>query len=413
MRILIPDVQNRNVLSVLRSLGPKGYEFTLAIPLPEKKNSKTFRLSISRYVSNLYFVQSPNNNEDEFVRDVVNIARKQRHDILFTFTDGTTLALARHREELKELVRPGFSELSSVETAHDKTRMNRLAMSVNVPTPKTFYPETENQISKLNGINFPVVIKAREGSGVEHGVRYALDKDELLRHYKELQDSKPALNYFDTRAPFIQEYIPGEHHDYVCVCNNGEVIADLTQKRLVTYPVSGGVMASSITTDYPVLKDYGRRLMKALSIHGVAEADFKYDPRKKDFVFLEVNPRPLGGLGLSVKAGINFIEIAAKMIMGEPLPTDFSYRKGVKYRWIFPEELFTVISANSLKMWCRFFNFFEPDVYYDISLKDWKSDLYRVSAVFKQIILRQARITNPFPHYKHIEELALKLRQNV
>ena len=80
----------------------------------------------------------------------------------------------------------------------------------------------------------------------------------------------------------------------------------MTQRRVRTYPVDGGVGIIDETTDEPELKEQAIGLLKAMKWHGPALVEFKIDARDGKAKLMEINGRFGGGAGFGRSGGDGF-----------------------------------------------------------------------------------------------------------
>jgi predicted ATP-grasp superfamily ATP-dependent carboligase len=149
-------------------------------------------------------------------------------------------------------------------------------------------------------------------------------------------------------------------------------LAHFSHRRLREYPVSGGPSTLRESIDDPLAKDYGERLLKALDWYGVAQVEFRYDPRDGLPKLMEINPRFWGSLPLAVFAGVDFPYLLFRLALGLPAEKAAPYALGKKCRWILPGDLLHFIkNPNRFHLNPSFFRFFDPDTAYDfLSARD-------------------------------------------
>jgi predicted ATP-grasp superfamily ATP-dependent carboligase len=70
----------------------------------------------------------------------------------------------------------------------------------------------------------------------------------------------------------------------------------------------------------PELADAAVALLLALEFHGIAQVEFKRDPRDGTFKLIEVNPRLWEWHGLAAACGVDFPRIAYLDSVGRPPP---------------------------------------------------------------------------------------------
>jgi len=70
-------------------------------------------------------------------------------------------------------------------------------------------------------------------------------------------------------------------------------------------PLAGGVTVQRVSCRHSGLERDAVRLLKAIGWEGVAGVQFHYDPETGDYIFLEINPRVIGGLPTVIMAGFD------------------------------------------------------------------------------------------------------------
>jgi len=68
-------------------------------------------------------------------------------------------------------------------------------------------------------------------------------------------------------------------------------------------PLAGGVTVQRVSCRHQALINDAVRLLKALNWQGIAGVQFHYDTRTDEYIFLEINPRFIGGLPTVIMAG--------------------------------------------------------------------------------------------------------------
>ena len=126
----------------------------------------------------------------------------------------------------------------------DKGETYRIASSISVPVPKTFYPENANEVAHLAPeIKYPCILKPI--SSHQFGPKFnkklvtAKNAGELVRSYGYFKS-----NGFDM---VIQEEIPGDDRNLItlnAVLNNqSEPLAFFMHRRVIQNPPKYGVVA--------------------------------------------------------------------------------------------------------------------------------------------------------------------------
>jgi carbamoyl-phosphate synthase large subunit len=234
----------------------------------------------------------------------------EKHDVSLvvplTDLDQVTLALARDVLGAAVLLPPA----EVVERMGDKYLAHETFERLGIPTPPSWLPE-----SIPSAVDFPALVKAREGFGSRHIYR-ANDREELDFHLART----PV-------ASFVQACCLGEEFSIDVFCDfQGRCLNAIPRTMIES---KGGESIKGITIKDPELIEYGRRVAEALPIWGPANIQCF---READGVLLvtDVNPRFGGAFPLPHAAGSRYPELAIALANGEqPEPTVGEFREGV------------------------------------------------------------------------------------
>lgn len=266
---------------------------------------------------------------------VLEVATGGGYDVVIPMGDWDTELVVRNADRLREHVRVLVPGIEAHALANDKGAVMAHAADLGIATPQVWdWPDAPDPASLPAALRYPVVVKARSGSGVHRGLRYASDADQLVRAYLEIASTEARTSTEDFTRPLIMEHIPGFVHDACAVACDGEVVNVATNVRQLTTPVEGGVAAISISTDEPALAELGRTLLESLGWNGPADVECKFDPRDGQYKLLEVNPRFWGNLDLHLEAGMNFAGQVRDLALGREVARAQRHQIGLRY--VFP-----------------------------------------------------------------------------
>jgi predicted ATP-grasp superfamily ATP-dependent carboligase len=340
MRVLVVTTYSmleRKTLCVVRSLSAKGAHVSVGA---DKRLCEAF---YSRFCMRRVVLPHPSRGIDLFVEHLLEHLDDNEYDVLLPMCDYTTIAISLHREALETRVRVPVPDSETLMMSRDKLETLTIARRIGIEIPETHCVRQRSELETIaDSIDYPCVFKLRRGVGGA-GLRFPDSSEALMQCF----DSLPAASdmVVDHQSPIIQEYIPGEVHDVCLLFNRGEPRAALTQKRIRTYPSTGGVGIQNQTTDEPELKDQAVRLLRALKWHGPAQVEFKIDSRDGLPKLMEVNGRYWGTLDLSRRAGIDFAFLACRLALDGDIDPVVEYEVGVTARWAFPLGLLYVMNT--------------------------------------------------------------------
>ena len=328
--VLLTDGDLKVTFPILRSLAMKGVETGVAAT---RSKAMSF---FSKFCKNRLLYPSPRENLTLFLKTIQKIVKKTDYDILFPIGEWTLVPISEHREKITPYINLPLPSKEAIRKTFNKASTIKLAQEENVPIPKTFHIHNIRDLNKESKeISYPAVIKSRwswawNGDKTNAYVsrpRYVNSHQELLSAYKSMHNEFP--------FPIIQEYVPGVPYHVGVLCSHSRLRAICCIKEHRTIPVTGGyaTLRETVELDYR-MKEIALRLLKALNWHGVAEVEFKLDPRDSTPKFMEINGRFWGSLELAMAAGVDFPYLLYLLAVDDDVKPVLKYSVGVKRRWI-------------------------------------------------------------------------------
>lgn len=192
------------------------------------------------------------------------------------------------------LVRHGIPiHVGDVEFAPGNIRCNNksdtlsIAASLGVPVPETWHA-----ISDIPADAGPIFYKpVIEGTG---GPRDVAANAQVL----------PAV----ARSGYLyQEFISSPGVFAVAfIARHGRIVESYQHEELASYPTSGGSAVAVRGCDRPRLTELTGRLLGAFDYHGWGLAEFKFCPRRNDFVLMEINAKLWASMEYGLRSNARF-----------------------------------------------------------------------------------------------------------
>lgn len=312
--IVFPARQT-NSLGVIRSLGKKGIP---VIGLDYQPMSVGF---FSRYCK-ARRCPDPAISEARFIDSLVTLGRElSTKGILFLMDDHYVFLATKYRNVLKDYFLFSYLDFELLEKCIDKRKMAEIADSLGIPTPATFWPDHPSDVDSIaRGLQYPCIVKPiGKFEMVDHSAKkvYSFfrkygkalripDRDTLLTVWEE-------INELGFRV-IIQEEIAGGPdclYSLGAYCNeSAEILAAFTGRKLRQIPPDFGTCTLAEGCLEPRLIEYGRKFFKEINFWGIAELEFKKDPRDGQYKFLEINPRAWTWISLAEACGVDLPYIA-------------------------------------------------------------------------------------------------------
>jgi D-aspartate ligase len=288
-------------LAIVRSLGRRG------IPVYVLDDQHCVSV-YSRYVTRVVHVPDLRNPQ-KTVDAVLETGHHYglQNWVLFPTRDETVMAFSLFRDRLAEFFRVTTPEWESIRQAWDKTNTYKLAEQLGIPAPKTWSVQSKDELpffySKL-----PLAIKPAVKENFFYATGAKAWRVETREQLHERFDA--AARSIKLSEIMIQEIIPGEGDRQLSYCvffRDGRAHSSLTAKRLRQHPREFGRAASYVeTVDLPEIEELSQRFLRAINFYGLAEVEFKQDPRDGQYKLLDVNARAWGFHGLGQAVGVDF-----------------------------------------------------------------------------------------------------------
>ncbi len=263
-----------------------------------------------------------------YVPQVAELVTEHGIDLVVPLTDLDQLILAGARDELGALVLLPPAEVAA--RMGDKYLAHETFGALGIPSPASWLPE-----SLPKELEFPVLVKAREGFGSRH-IYVAHDREELDFHLART----PV-------ASFVQAHCRGEEFSV-------DVFSDFEGRCLNAIPRTmieskGGESIKGMTIKDWELIEHGRRVAEALPIWGPANIQCFREP-DGTLLVTDVNPRFGGAFPLPLAAGSRYPELALALANGErPEPAVGEFLEGVVMTRFFSDLCLTEGSDGRLE----------------------------------------------------------------
>lgn len=313
-------------LGVVRSLGRR------AIPVWVVKQGGHLVAAVSRYASRR--VSWPDGGDLAKIEFLLDLGAKHGLDgWMLIPTDDYTVGLASgHYKSLAKQFRLTVPPWETLRWACDKRRLHEISSKLGIHQPWTVCPLNREQLKAID-CPFPVIIKPAvrlEPSNLAIPKAWLVgDRSSLLTRYDE------ASALLRAEDLIVQEIVPGggeAQFSYAALCKDGCSLASVVARRTRQFPRDFGQLSTYVeTVEEPEVIEPAERLLAAIRFTGLAEVEFKRDPRDGHFKVLDINPRVWGWHTLSKRAGVDFPYLLWLLARGEPVPRS---RGRAGERWV-------------------------------------------------------------------------------
>jgi len=287
-------------LGIARSLGRRG------IPVCVIDDERSIA-RYSRYTTHAVWVESL--RDQDAVRAVLDIGDRLQLDgwVLYPTREETVAAFSGRRDELGTRFRVPTPAWETIRWAWDKRKTYELATQLGIAVPRTWYPKDAGELLTLDAA-LPLVIKP---AIKEHFVYATGAKAWKARTVKELTEQfQRARSVVGPGEVMVQDFIPGDGAHQFAYCaffKAGEAVGRMVARRYRQHPLEFGRASTFVeTADVPLLERLSERLLRAIDYYGLAELEYKLDPRDGRYKLLDFNARTWGYHSLGARAGVDF-----------------------------------------------------------------------------------------------------------
>lgn len=326
-------------LGIVRSLGRR--KFPVCIIDDERSIGR-----FSRYATHAVSVGSLR-EERRTVDKVLEVGRRIGLEgwVLYPTRDETVAAFARHGAELRKFFRVPTPDWNRTKWAWDKRNTYKLAESLGIAIPRTWYLRDIGDLDKVAGSPpFAVkpAIKQEFVRATKAKAWRADSRDELVELFKR------ASAHVGPGEIMIQDVIPGggtQQFAYCCFFKEGRAVGSMVVRRTRQHPAEFGRASTFVeTVDLPEIEETSERFLRAMRYYGLAEIEYKLDPRDGKYRMLDVNGRTWGYHALGARAGVDFVHMLHADQAGLPVESARA-RPGVS--WV---RLVTDVPTGILEM---------------------------------------------------------------
>lgn len=272
--------------------------------------------------------------EDAIVQALLDVARRGGLEgaVLYPTREEVVAAVSRHRDVLSEAYRVPTPSWQVVRHLWDKRNTYRLAETLGIPVPRTWYPRTPEDLDAVE-CDGPFAVKP---AVKEHFVYATGAKAWRADGRAELRAKfAAAAALLPEGEVMVQELVPGDGRQQLACCvlfKDGAALASMVACRRRQHPAEFGRASTFVeTVNVPELEVTAQRLLAAVGYYGLAELEFKLDPRDGVHKLLDVNARTWGYHSLGAAAGVDFPYLLYADQLGRDV-TPVRARTGV--RWV-------------------------------------------------------------------------------
>jgi predicted ATP-grasp superfamily ATP-dependent carboligase len=326
-----------NGLGVIRNLGRASIEVTCVT------NYNDFCLS-SKYVTEKIIYSNIEENPESLLSILKELSSRNPTIslCLFPCSDAYLLSLARIREHLPSNILLNQPCSNTLQVFVDKLKFEVILNELNIPHPKTYRPQSEQDLEKIKEqLTYPIFVKPL----VSHLFRrhfpgkkgFTAENFDKLRHYYQLAESKDI-------SVMVQEIVPGKANNHFFidgyVSKEGGLKTIFARKRLHMFPLDWGNSTSMVSVSPDSIKpaiDNLKNLLTRVNYRGIFSLEVKHDHRDQCYKFIELNARSWWYNIFPTMCNDNIIKMAYDDMLGLPIEENSSYKLNKYFVYWWPE----------------------------------------------------------------------------
>ncbi len=299
-RILVTCCESRNAFGAVRSLAAAGWRVTAAGHAARVAAALGSRPDLAEVIH----APDPWQESKRYAEWLRARLVSFPDEWILPGNEGALFAANQIRQETLDHHRFVMPSAQSLAFALSKYEATFAAGKAGVRIPATAFlrpPGGKELCRNLGTMAWPVLIKwdnhPSGGKYVKGGASVAMDASHAMDILAELEPSSCGV--------IAQKIVPGHGVGAFFLRHRGKIMLRFAHRRLHEVPWPGGVSSLCESSDDQEVLEAGERLLEAIDYEGVAMVEFRKQPGKPP-VFLEINGRLWGSLGLALAAGADF-----------------------------------------------------------------------------------------------------------
>lgn len=297
---------------------------------------------------------NPISEEEELLQFLVTLGEKNAEKaVLYAGSDDFVHFISKHRTELALYYRFLLPEHAVVESVLDKRLTHELAVKHNVPCPKVFAVDDEQQIEKIiQEVTFPCILKPVYSSNFRKRVGHRLYKKAIIVEESQLREKY--LFYRRFGELMLQEIIPG---DETCIYSvktlfdkKMNLIGIYMNQKIHQFPPEFGSSAMVLSVRDEEVIQKAVSFLSQIQFKGLAITEFKRDQRDGELKFIEINARIGLTQRLSIACGVDLAHLYYLLLTDQNPSPVTSQQEGIKWVYLVRDFISFLQKRKSGKM---------------------------------------------------------------
>jgi D-aspartate ligase len=229
-------------------------------------------------------------------------------------------ALAKHRSDLEDLTIPCVADGGTVELLVSQLEFSKWGAANAISSPRAVQANSPDISLSLPLVAKPInksefrIVAQKSGEDAADFRFALLETEEQLKRYAQ-------RHFKHLHHIVLQEFIPGTTADMYSVGiyadRNSRVLGTFVGRKIRGYPAMYGNTKLGQNDCVPAaVLDEVNRIVRQLAYRGIAEFEYRRDPRTGHFRLIEINPRCWSWIGVTAFSQSNIPWIAYQDLIG-------------------------------------------------------------------------------------------------
>jgi len=264
----------------------------------------------------VWIAPSSRDEPERLAEFLLRAANELQGAVIFPTCDLDIVFLDRFRSALEPCYRLSIPPRHCIQQVINKHALVSAARQAGVAVPRTVLVRGPAELQRVpEEIGFPSVLKPLSSFQWDDNTRQVSGERKALRVdcWEQLSGAYDWLAEIHPEI-LVQEWIPGKARELVIlggyVGENSEPLAFFTARKIVQFPEDFGTGCLVESEGIPELLEPTQLLWRALAYQGMAEVEYKRDPRTREFKLIEINARHWDWHQLGTPSGVNLSWVA-------------------------------------------------------------------------------------------------------
>ncbi|MBA2115415.1 carboxylate--amine ligase [Bremerella alba] len=287
--------------------------------------------------------------------------------VIIPASDDALELLIEHYTKLKRRFRLDLFVPDAHASMLNKLKTYQAATRCGVPTPKFWLVDSISSVTKLREeLVFPLLVKPLYSHRfvATFGVKFLVAEnfEQLMSAWEKLDEEHEVM---------LVEKIPGPDGQlcsyYTYIDDNGKHLFQFTKRIIRRFPPEMGVACRHVTDHIPELVEPATKLFAEVGLRGLANVEFKLDPRDGMLKLIECNARITAANILLDRCGYDLAYFLYQRVCEGDTPRFRDYQDDV-YLWNPVDDLRAFLQLRSRG---------------ELSLGDWISSISKTNVTLQ------------------------------